>query len=83
MEEKICAIKSESANAQQNMASVKRTIRVGVFFVCLLLFFWQAYEIVKEYLEKEIATKVCDKKVSHNFLIFLEVWRVFSFFFLR
>ena len=45
------------------MASVKRTIRVGVFFVCLLLFFWQAYEIVKEYLEKEIATKVCGKKV--------------------
>ena len=37
---------------------IKRGIRAFIFVVCLALFVWQAYEIVAEYREKEIATKV-------------------------
>ncbi len=40
------------------MVSVKKSIRAFIFVICLFLFVWQAYEIVTEYMKKEIATKV-------------------------
>ncbi len=57
------------------MPGVKRRTRFGIFAACLLLFCWQAYEIVREYLEKEIATKV-KKNTRKTFF-----WRDNRFFF--
>ncbi len=46
------------------MVSVKKVIRALIFVICLVLFVWQAYGIITEYLEKEIATKVTVKSMD-------------------
>ena len=57
-----------------DMKSVKRTIRACIFVVCLAVFVWEAYKIVAEYLEKEIATKASVGENDNNVLWYNIRW---------
>lgn len=59
-EKKLRALQRLQSQKAKDLVNTNN-IKAGIFFVCLLLFIWQAALIIAEYCEKEIATKGQDR----------------------